>query len=237
MPERFALYFAPPTTHPLWISAARWLGRDPAEPSFREAAEIEGIDTRRRLEISESARRYGFHATLKAPMALAAGTTRAELEAALAAFGAAMRPVAIGRLKVATIDGFIALIPEHQTEALTDFAAEVVAQFDRFRAPLASGDRETRIRVGHLTPPQVAFLDLYGYPYVMDEFRFHMTLTDRLADPELSAVKAIAEEWFAPVLRESYWLDRIALFFEPSPGVPFVRLDGFVLGEKMTADA
>jgi putative phosphonate metabolism protein len=236
MPERFALYYAPPPTDPLWRRAAQWLGRDPADAWANVAAEIPGIAAARRLETSASARRYGFHATMKAPMTLAVGAARAELEAELRRFGLAQAPVTIGQLKVAWIEGFVALIPEHQSPALTAFAGEVVAHFDRFRAPLTGAERDKRIG-GQLSPRQIELLDAYGYPYVMEEFRFHMTLTDRLVDTDRNEIMAAAQSWFAPLLEMDYVLDRLALFHEPAPGAPFMRLSDFPLTEKATVDA
>ena len=236
MPQRFALYYAPSVTDPLWLRAAQWLGRDPAGGAVA-AVEIPGIDVARRIDVSESARRYGFHATLKAPMALAEGVTQAALEEALRRFGPDLPAVEIGKLKVASIDGFVALIPERQSEALTGFAAAVVEAFDSFRAPLAAADREKRVRAGRLTPRQIELLDRFGYPYVMEEFLFHMTLTDRLVDADREEIMAAVRDWFAPLLDKSYWLDRIALFHEPSPGAPFVRLGDFPLTEKARIDA
>jgi putative phosphonate metabolism protein len=236
MPERFALYFAPPTSDPLWIRAAQWLGRDPAGGA-PPAAEIAGIDASRRWTASESARRYGFHATIKAPMALADGLTRAALEAELQRFGPTRAPVGIGRLTVASIDGFVALIPERQSPALTAFAADIVTHFDRFRAPLTAAERDKRVSGGHLSPRQVELLDRYGYPYVLEEFQFHMTLTDRLGDADRERIMAAAREWFAPVLERAYMLDRIALFHEPAPGAPFMRLADFPLAQEVAVDA
>jgi hypothetical protein len=143
MPERYALYFAPAPTDPLNLRAAQWLGRDPTGDEH-PLVEIVGISPDRRRAVTESARRYGFHATLKAPMVLADGRTRADLEAALRQFGATHRGVEIGRLVLASIDGFLALIPERQSDALTDFAGSVVAAFEPFRAPLTAADRERR---------------------------------------------------------------------------------------------
>ena len=236
MPERFALYFAPPTSDPLSIRAAQWLGRDPAGGA-KPAAEIPGIDALRRRTISESAQRYGFHATIKAPMALADGLTRAALEAELQRFGPTRAQIEIGRLKVASIEGFIALIPENQSQALTAFAADVVTHFDRFRAPLTAAERDKRVSGGHLSPRQVELLDRYGYPYVLEEFQFHMTLTDRLGDADHERIMAAAREWFAPVLERAYMLDRIALFHEPAPGAPFMRLADFPLAQEVAVDA
>lgn len=235
MSERFALYYAPAMDDPLWRKAAQWLGRDPAGGAVA-AVEIAGIDTGYRHTISQSARRYGFHATLKAPMALAPGVTRARLEAGLCEFVARQGPVSIGKLVPRFISGFLALVPANQTRELTDFAGAVVQELDPLRAPLRKADREKRLKNGSLTPRQVELLDQYGYPYVMDEFRFHMTLTDRLPEPDRHNVLVAAEKWFGPAIEEPFMLDRIALFHEPETGAPFARLADFELG-KVRADA
>ena len=133
MSYRVAIYFAPDATSPLWLKAARWLGRD----ALTGAAYTDDIGGITRAEINEksaSARRYAFHATIKSPMAVAPDKTEAGLAEALAAFTAAHAPVAIGRLKLARIDGFLALIPAAQPQALTDCGADVVETFEPFRA-------------------------------------------------------------------------------------------------------
>ncbi|HQZ12582.1 MAG TPA: DUF1045 domain-containing protein [Devosia sp.] len=236
MPERFALYYAPPASHPIWPRAAQWLGRDPLGEPLPPAA-IAGIEAGHRLEACKSARRYGFHATLKAPMALAPGTDRRALEAELRRFSDETPMASIGRLRIANLDGFLALIPEMQSDALTRLAGEIVTRFEPFRAPLGTSSREKRIRDGRLTERQIAYLDTYGYPYVLDEFRFHMTLTDRLSHAERPGLLAAATAWFEPVLDEPFMLDRIALFHETEAGAPFSRLADFPLLARSTADA
>lgn len=235
MPQRFALYYAPATTDPLWSRAAQWLDRDPANGEFPATA-IPGIDSAYRHEITTSARRYGFHATLKAPMALAPGEERRNLEAALADFTGRHAPVPIGRLVLRFIDGFLALLPTEQTEELTAFAAAVVGELDFLRAPLSEAERERRLSNSALTAHQIELLDRYGYPYVMDEFRFHMTLTDRLPEPGRDAVMAAARDWFAPAIEAPFVLDRIALFHEPEAGAPFRRVGDFELA-RVAVDA
>jgi putative phosphonate metabolism protein len=236
MPERFALYYAPAAASPLWVRAAAWLGRDPAAGPV-EPADVPGIETAYRMRVTESARRYGFHATIKAPMALAPGLERRDLEAALAAYGDRTAPVGIGRLVPRFIDGFLALVPAHQGEALAAVAGEVVTAFDGFRAPLTVADRARRLRGGGLTPRQADLLDRYGYPYVLEQFRFHMTLTDRLPEDERDAVMAAAEGWFADALAGAFELDRIALFREPVAGAPFARVGDFLLEAEVAVDA
>jgi putative phosphonate metabolism protein len=226
MTERFAIYFAPAATSNLWERAATWLGRDAADGDIFEGP-VAGIDRGRLLNLTQSANRYGFHATLKAPMALAEGTDEAGLRAALAQFAARHRPVELGRLKLASLQGFLALMVDGENEALQDFAAHVVEDFDPFRAPMTVKDRAARAK--GLSERQIELLDAYGYPYVFEEFRFHMTLTDRLSEADAAEVTAAAGTWFAPVLEEPVVLDRLSLFHEQEAGKPFRRVGDFKL--------
>ena len=130
-------------------------------------------------DLTADPRKYGFHATLKAPFSLAQGRTEAELFAACAAFAATPRAIPVIRPVVGSISGFIAVIPADPPAELIRLAADCVSEFDAFRAPLTEADRARR-NPSRLTSAQRAHLDRWGYPYVMEEFRFHMTLTGRL---------------------------------------------------------
>lgn len=226
MTERFAIYFAPARDSALWGAAARWLGRDAA--SGMRGAAGGGQNSDEIFALSQSARRYGFHATIKAPMALAEGRGREELEAALAAFAARTAPVVIESLVLRSLGGFLALVPAAQGAALTDFAQAVVEAFEPFRAPMSAKDRDRRLK-GGLTDRQVGYLDRFGYPYVGDEFRFHMTLTDRLPAEAAERVMAQARAYFAPFTERPLAVDRLALFHEPAGGGDFIRLGDFAL--------
>ncbi|SMQ85607.1 putative phosphonate metabolism protein [Devosia lucknowensis] len=229
MPQRFAIYYAPAATDHLWERAAVWLGRDPSTGLPYDGA-VAGIDRARLLNLTQSAGRYGFHATLKPPMALAPGQDEEGLREAMQRAAAELEPVPLGKLVIADIDGFLALVPERaENAALQDFAASVVEIFEPFRAPLSPRDRAARASHG-LTPRQEELLDAYGYPYVFDEFRFHMTLTDRLAEEDRSALLQAAQTWFAPVLEEELTLDRLTLFHEKENKLPFSRMADFPLG-------
>lgn len=56
---------------------------------------------------------------------------------------------------------------------------------DRFRAPVSGAERARRRNAG-LSPPQEALLAQEGYPKVMEEFRFHMTLTAQLPQADIA---------------------------------------------------
>lgn len=228
MSERFAIYYAPSANSPLWDRASAWLGRDPLTNELFEGA-IAGIERNRLLNLTQSANRYAFHATIKPPMALIDGATVDDLRASLADFAKRQSPFEIGKLTVASLDGFLALIPEAENEALVDFAASVVEEFEPHRAPLSLKDRAARLARG-LTPRQEELLDAYGYPYVFDEFRFHMTLTDRLSEEDHAEVLAAAQAWFAPDLSEPVVFDRLVLYHEPEPASYFRRLEDYRLG-------
>ncbi|OAM77535.1 DUF1045 domain-containing protein [Devosia elaeis] len=226
MPQRFALYYAPDVHDALWDRATIWLGRDPADSRTIEGA-LAGMERTRLLNLTQSAGRYGFHATIKPPMALAEGRSEDDLRAAIATFAAATAPVPLGRLVLADLDGFLALVPEAENEALQDFAARVVEDFEPFRAPLDARSRAARAK--GLSERQLELLDGYGYPYVFDQFRFHLTLTDRLGDSDREELRAAAQTWFGPVLDTEMVLDRLSLYHEPESGLPFRRIADFAL--------
>lgn len=227
MTERFAIYYAPSATSNLWERAATWLGRDAANGETLSGP-VAGIDRDRLLNLTQSANRYGFHATIKAPMALIDGATEADLRTALSAFAPRHQPVDLGRPKLESLAGFLALLVE-PNDALQDFAAYVVEEFDSFRAPMSVKDRAARAGRG-LSDRQIELLDAYGYPYVFEEFRFHMTLTDRLGEADDAEIGRAAATWFKPVLEEPLVLDRLSLFHEPDAGKPFRRIADFKLG-------
>lgn len=228
MPERYGLYFAPAVTSECWRRAAIWLGRDALTDTLLEA-DVGGLDPEHRLAVTRSARRYGFHATLKAPMALGARLEGKDLGRALKAWAATQAPVMVGRLELRSLDGFLALTPVTQSPALTDFAARVMTDFDGFRAPPSEAERARR-EAARLSPRQVELLGQYGYPYVLEEFLFHMTVSDRLPAAEFEPVRAAAAAWFAPLLGEELLLDRVVLFREAEAGAPFLRLRDYPLG-------
>lgn len=182
--------------------------------------------------LTVSVRRYGLHATIKAPMALKMGTKQTDLVTSLKAWCAKEIPVNAGRLELRLLDGFLALVPARQPQELTDFAARVVEAFDRYRAPLDAKERSKRLSAP-LTDRQSKLVDKYGYPYVLEQFQFHITLTDRL--PPAMAMKVLADgrAFFADVLAMPLMIDRLVLFHEPHSGADFTRGAEFRLEGNM----
>jgi putative phosphonate metabolism protein len=208
---RYAIYYAPAQGSSLDQFGAELLGYDAwigaALPFPGDV--VESIPDWR--ELSDDPRKYGFHATLKAPMALVDGRSEKMLLAACAEFAQVARPIPRFAPFVNSISGFIAVIPGEKSSELQQLAADAVRAFDGFRAPLTAEDRARR-NPQRLTPRQLEYLDHWGYPYVMEEFRFHMTLTTRLDDTRRENVLAMLRERFARLGLAELAVDRIALF-------------------------
>lgn len=231
MTERFAIYYAPQPGSALDRRAQIWLGLDESQTS--PVVELLGASG---LDAMKSARRYGFHATLKPPMRLAAGRDASAFVDAATAFATDTSPVNIGQLVVKNLDGFLALIPAEQSTELAMFAASCVSHFEPFRAPL--NEAEISKRLAHpLSARQHELLEQYGYPYVMDEFRMHLTLTDRLDVDIADRLQACAKDWFAPDLNETHILDHISIFTEQTSQAGFSRLADFPLSGTSNAKA
>jgi putative phosphonate metabolism protein len=191
---RFAIYFTPPPGSTLATFGTAVLGYDCDTGADVRQPALPGITAVDIAAATAEPRRYGFHATLTAPFHLAAGCSEADLAAALATFAHTRAPVRLGELSMGLISGFIVLKPS--LPDCIDFAADCVRAFHAFRTPLTAADRMRR-NPARLTPRQVEYLDRWGYPYVLDEFRFHMTLAGPLPVAQREPWRAALAELFA----------------------------------------
>jgi putative phosphonate metabolism protein len=184
-------------------------------------------------ELTGDPRKYGFHATLKAPHSLAPGKTEAELLAACEAFAKTPRPIPVIRPVVGSISGFIAVVPANPSPELERLAADCVRQFDAFRAPLGSEERARR-KPSMLTPRQRKHLGRWGYPYVMEDFRFHMTLTGRLATERHEPVLTMLKDRFSALGLKTLSIDRIAVLRQDDADSRFRIAADYVLSKSTT---
>lgn len=206
--KRYAVYYAP-RPGAFATRAAEWLGWSAETGQPLPQPKVEGIADP--AAITEGARRYGFHGTLRAPFRLAEGVTALHLMDALASLSCRLSPVVCDGLRLEDMHGFLALTPEGCEAALLDLGAAVVEATNPLRAPLTEAERARR-RPESLSSRQRGLLDRWGYPHVMEEFRFHLTLTDRLADP--GPVAAVLAAHFAPVLPRPFVIEDLCLFGE-----------------------
>lgn len=218
---RYAIYYAPEEGSSLHEFGSRWLGRDAIRGVSIEQYSIAGFEAARFEQITEAPRHYGFHGTLKAPFHLACGTGSEQLLGAAAALAAETNPFAISSLKLKWLGRFLALVPGGFSRELHDLAAACVRHFDAFRAP-PSREELAKRRSSQLTATQEKLLDRWGYPYVMEEFRFHLTLTGPMDDEaERNAVFASAELLSRPLRNLPVPISTLCIFRQPDRQSPF----------------
>ena len=223
MSARYAIYFAPDRHSPWWAFGAHWLGRDEHDNCALDHPSLDGMSPMDLSSITAEPRRYGFHATLKAPFRLSSGNDQAALVARLGKLAQTLTPVPLGNLRAATLGDFVALVPDTRPEGLQALAASCVSGLDNLRAPLTQSELARR-QPASLDPRETELLTRYGYPYVMERFRLHLTLTGPI---NASLAQRVLEAVTPTITRlnqqSPLTLDRLCLFVETSPGAPFVR--------------
>ncbi|MGY4827069.1 DUF1045 domain-containing protein [Sphaerotilaceae bacterium SBD11-9] len=223
MSTRYAVYYTPPPTHALWHAGCDWLQRDPAADEARPPT---------RADVHEPWR-YGFHATLKPPMRLAAGRDEAGLRRAVEQLAQRTPRFEMPALSVQWLSDFIALrpvallLPAHPLRRLAD---DCVTELDAWRAPASPEELQRRAALP-LDATQREMLQRYGYPHVLGQWRFHMTLSNALPadDAWRAAMQQAATRHFAAALSQPLACDALSLFVEPAPGQPFRLLQRYPL--------
>lgn len=227
--QRYAIYVMPEGV--LARFGADWLGWDAQAGRPTVHPKIDGLP-RPLDEITATPRKYGLHATIKPPFRLAEGRPPAGLMADLAALCDRLEPVTLQGLALARLGGFLALVPEGPTDALNTMARQVVTVLDQHRAPLTEAELARR-RKARLTPVQETLLARWGYPYVLEEFRFHITLTGNLPRPEAEAVAAALTPHLGPLLPHPFVIGSLCLMGEDGEGL-FHLIHRYPLGAAAT---
>lgn len=235
--SRYALYLTPPQDSDLWRFGCSVIGRDAwADRSVDGFAPV-GHELEAWRKLTAEPRRYGFHATLKAPFRLRADLDVFDLMDAVAGFARRRRPFDAGRLDVGHIGlgkgrGFVALKPEGASKDLHSLADSAVYALDGMRAPLSDAERARH--APRLSPRQRYYFEAWGYPYVLDEFRPHFTLTNPLehAGP---VAKALEWEFRLRVASPALRVDSVVLFGERASDGAFEVLRAFPLSQARQA--
>ncbi|MEM6649221.1 MAG: DUF1045 domain-containing protein [Pseudomonadota bacterium] len=223
---RYAIYYAPSPQSQLWALGSRWLGRDASTNELFSSQPMTGFDEEKWRRFTEKPAHYGFHGTLTSPFELADTSQETDLRDTAQHFASAQAPFLLG-LEVAALGKFIALRPSSPSSHINTLHTEAVRRFFPLRAPLSSQDIERR-RKAQLTPKQDAYMLEWGYPYIFDEFRFHMTLTARIADEQIrSETLSSLKMYFADVMASPQKIDGIALFKQDNRNAPFTIIERY----------
>lgn len=232
MSERFALYFTPNSNSLLYQIASNWLQYDAyMENSFESFSSGKVfLDCTVYENHIKNASKYGFHATLKPPFRLKENQTQEQLIQAISSFCLKNQAIACGKLQLTTLGNFIALVLEKSCPQLNKLAQQCVETFEPFRAELNSQEIQKR-NPEQLTKRQQILFKQWGYPYVDDEYRFHLTLTDQMHTEQLAVVKKHLQELFLPELDKDLRVDAIHLFHQENSQSRFKIIRSFPLLE------
>lgn len=221
--DRYAIYFTP---QPGLLAdfGASWLGWDLVTGTEVAHPVVDGLDV---AALTQTPRKYGFHGTIKAPFRLAEGTTLAGLTEATAQFCAARAAFDLRGLRLAALGRFLALVPDGDAGPLGDLAGAAVTTLDGFRAPLTEADMARR-RASGLSAAEDAHLVNWGYPYVLNLFRFHMTLSGSLEPDTLSRAHQALTPRVTQILPRPFRIDSLTLCGQDAEG-RFHQIERFTL--------
>jgi hypothetical protein len=222
---RYAIYFVPLPSSRLYRYGSSVLGYDAYTGDSVPFPDAFGGGAVNWNELTATPRRYGFHATLKAPFFLAPSCTEPQLVNALRNFAVLGHGLHGFKPVLRELEDFIAVVPQEPEASLNALAASCTTIFDAYRAPMSPQERARRLASG-LSQSQIQNLDRWGYPFVLSEFRFHMTLTGAVSQRRKAAVLAALRDGFrATKVEPSIVIDRLALMKQETPDAPFRVLD------------
>lgn len=214
--RRYAVYYTPPPG-PLQDFGARWLGWDPTAGRQVERPAIDDLPAPL-TEITATPHRYGLHATVKPPFRLAEGCDAGALDLELARLCARVAPVRLPALEIAPLGRFLALMPRGNRAQLKLLAARMVQSLDEFRAPPTEAELAHR-RAAGLSAEQDELLQRWGFPYVMEEYRFHITLSGKLPRAQAHRLREVLTPVLDPLLPRPFVIDGLSLMGEDGDGM------------------
>lgn len=226
MTERYAVYFSPKGNTELSEFGEQVLARSSSEPRSSNASSSFS-DQERWLALTKKPAHYGFHATLKAPFELADGQSLESFFLAAERFASTQHSIPLLTLAPRYLSRFMALTLSKPQDELNQFAFACVKEFESFRKPLSEADIKRRKQAA-LSARQETLLHEYGYPYVAEEFRFHMTLSDAMQKSDQDY-----QDWvtnlYETIINTTPELDQIAIYSQTNRDSAFIKEAEFPL--------
>ncbi|MEL6747203.1 MAG: DUF1045 domain-containing protein [Pseudomonadota bacterium] len=253
---RYAIYYTPAPGSPLAAFGDAWLTLGGDQRDAQSHGRF-GLPAALHAKAIATPIKYGLHATLKAPFRLATNANETSVMTACAQLAARLHAFEIGPLHLTRLGACWGLTPPAPDPRLSRLEAACVEELEPLRAPLSVADIARR-NPAALSERQRALLNDVGYPYALDEFRFHMTLSSRLDDGEAreveQALRRALSGIVAPNVTDSVGagnphagsdgpqatmrdalplvIDAISLVADHEDGKPFQLVERFALGHS-----
>ena len=185
--KRYAIYYAPLENSELDVFGKCWLGWDPYKGLETTKSDLSSSPNLQKFSRFVFApKQYGFHGTIKAPFRLKDGYTYNDLENKVCEISKQIHSFHLDELIIKKLGNFIALIPTNNLK-VNELSNKFVKGLDYLRDELSEDELKKR-NPEKLTPNQKKMLYKWGYPYVFNEFKFHLTLTSKLNIEEIDGV-------------------------------------------------
>lgn len=225
MYQRYAIYYLPPKGSELERFGAQWFGYDITNGQAVDPLRVHEFDL---ALMTQNARKYGFHATLMAPFPLRKKYKYDDLRLRVTKLAEQTSSFPVSALRFKSLSGHLTLIPNHHATALNLLEERLVTKLNKFRKKKSGEAFKKRLQV-KLNALEREYLDDYGYPYVLDHFRFHFTLSDRADKPERTALIEYLERHFSEVFAQPQGIEELAIVGERSDGF-FEEIERVPLG-------
>lgn len=183
--KRVAIYFLPKKNSSLENFGKNLLGRDINKKRKISLTRRQKYFINRRFtyfdelkDYCEKPAKYGFHATLKAPFRLKRNVKTKDFYDVISHIAAQHSRFKIKGLKIVYRKKFTFITSRKEIKSLINLENDLVKHLDTFRAELNKTEIKKR-NPDSLTFKQNKYLKEWGYPFVLDQFKFHMTLMNQ----------------------------------------------------------
>ena len=183
--KRVAIYFLPKKNSSLENFGKNLLGRDINKKKKISLTRRQKYFINRGFtyfdelkDYFEQPAKYGFHATLKAPFRLKRNVKTKNFYDVISHIAAQHSRFKIKGLKIVYSKKFTFITSRKPNKLLRNLENDLVKHLDTFRAELNKTEIKKRIP-DSLTFKQNKYLKEWGYPFVFDQFKFHMTLMNQ----------------------------------------------------------
>ena len=185
--KRYAIYYVPSENSELDLFGKCWLGWDPYKGVETTKSDLSKLPSFKKFSsLVLTPKQYGFHGTIKAPFRLKNEYTYNDLENKVREISKQIHSFYFDQLIIKKLGNFIGLIPTNNLK-INAVSNKFVEELDYLRDELSESEIKKR-KPHKLTSNQKQMLFKWGYPYVFNEFKFHLTLTSKLNVVEIDEV-------------------------------------------------
>lgn len=232
--SRYAIYYAPPKESNLEEFGRYWFGWDPLNAKLINNKQrinyLNGFGIKNLKNIDKNvliAKKYGFHGTLIPPFKLNKNYSTNLLFKKTEDIAKKFKKFKFYKFKLKKINNFYAFVQNKKNNNINKLSNRLVRELFKFRSPLTKKEIDRR-NPSKLSKLQLNILHKWGYPYLMSEFNFHMTLASEVTGNKLYFELKKIEKNKEIILNEINNFDKIYIFGENQKGM-FENLENFSL--------